>query len=50
MSKKLSLVVNEGLNKDLESVCEKNSLSKSEIIRRGILEQIRELEGDINGQ
>lgn len=42
------VVVPEQMNQDLERVKEETGLSKSEITRRGILEQIKKLDGDVN--
>lgn len=44
MPNKLNVNMPENLNQELEDVSEKTGLSKSEITRRGILEQVRELE------
>ena len=46
MSKQVNIVLPKPLNDRLDEVTEKTGLNKSEIGRRGILEQINELEGD----
>jgi len=40
---RLTFTVGEELNSDLKEVTDETGLSKSEIARRGLLEQVREL-------
>lgn len=47
-NEKLSFVVSEGMKERLANVVVKTGLTRSEIARRGILEQLNKLEGDPN--
>lgn len=47
-SQQLNLQIPEKMKNRLETVSEDIGLGQSEIVRRGILDQLRELEGDRN--
>jgi len=50
MTERLTFTIRKEMKSDLEEVTEETGLSMSEIGRRGLLEQIRELKGDYNSE
>lgn len=48
-NKKVRFIISEELEEQLESICNEYGLSKSEIARRGLVDQINHFSGDLDG-